>query len=47
MEISHIKQEHAEGFHRCLDIVAKEKRYLAQTEALPLETIQGFVKQSV
>ncbi|NAW63636.1 GNAT family N-acetyltransferase [Photobacterium halotolerans] len=47
MEISLIKQEHAEGFHRCLDIVAKEKRYLAQTEALPLEIIQGFVKQSV
>lgn len=39
--------EHAEGFHACLDAVAREKRFLAQTEALPLERIRGFVQQSV
>lgn len=47
MEISQIKKEHAEGFHSCLDIVSKERKYLAQTEALPLETVKSFVAESV
>jgi putative acetyltransferase len=38
---------HADSFRACLDTVAREKRYLAQTEALPLERIQGFVRDSV
>jgi putative acetyltransferase len=45
--ISPIGEVHAEGFHRCLDAVAREKRYLAQIEALPLERIQEFVRESV
>jgi ribosomal protein S18 acetylase RimI-like enzyme len=39
--------EDAESFRQCLDVVAREKRYLAQIEALPLERIQGFVQDSV
>ena len=35
------------GFRACLDTVARERRYLAQVEALPLERIEGFVRQSV
>ena len=46
-EIVPIALEHAVGFHACLDAVAKEKRYLAQTQALPLERIEGFVRDSV
>jgi RimJ/RimL family protein N-acetyltransferase len=42
-----IAESHAEGFHACLDAVAREKRYLAQIEALPLERIQGFVREHV
>jgi len=42
-----IREEHAESFRECLDIVARERRYLAQIEALPLEKIQGFVRESV
>ncbi len=42
-----IALEHAAGFHACLDAVAKEKRYLAQTQALALERIEGFVRDSV
>jgi len=38
---------HAQGFHACLDAVAREKKYLAQVAALPLEQIRGFVRQSV
>jgi hypothetical protein len=45
--ISPIAIEHAVGFQRCLDTVAREKRYLAQTEALPLEKIEAFVRDSV
>jgi putative acetyltransferase len=42
-----IAESHAAGFRACLDAVAKERRYLAQIEALPLERIQGFVAESV
>jgi ribosomal protein S18 acetylase RimI-like enzyme len=42
-----IAESHAESFHACLDAVAREKKYLAQIEALPLERIQGFVRESV
>jgi ribosomal protein S18 acetylase RimI-like enzyme len=38
---------HAAGYHACLDVVARERRYLAQTQALPLERLQGFVADSV
>ena len=47
IEIVPIALEHASGFHACLDAVAREKRYLAQTQALPLERIEGFVRDSV
>jgi putative acetyltransferase len=33
----------AAGFRACLDTVAREKRYLAQVEAPPLERVQQFV----
>lgn len=42
-----IAEHHAEGFRACLDAVAREKRYLAQTEALPIERIRSFVRESV
>ena len=42
-----ISLSHAASFHGCLDSVAREKRYLAQVEALPLESIESFVRQSV
>jgi ribosomal protein S18 acetylase RimI-like enzyme len=42
-----IAESHVEGFRACLDTVAREKIYLAQIEALPLERIQGFVRESV
>ena len=37
----------APGYRECLDSVAREKRYLAQIEALPLERIEQFVRESV
>ena len=47
IDIAPIALEHAAGFHAGLDAVAKEKRYLAQTHVLPLERIEGFVRDSV
>ena len=46
-EVVPIAESHATGFHACLDAVAREKKYLAQIEALPLERIQGFIRESV
>ena len=45
--IAPIALAHAAGFQRCLDTVARERRYLAQTQALPLEKIEQFVRDSV
>jgi RimJ/RimL family protein N-acetyltransferase len=45
--IAPIAIRHAAGFHACLDAVAREARWLAQTKALPLERIEGFVRDSV
>jgi monofunctional chorismate mutase len=45
--IAPIALAHAASFRACLDTVARERRYLAQTEALPLERIEGFVRDSV
>ena len=42
-----IAVEHTLSFRECLDSVARERRYPAQVEALPLERIQGFVSESV
>lgn len=41
--ISPIGREHIDGFHRCLDIVSKERRYLASVEAPPIERVREFV----
>ena len=37
----------AASYRICLDSVAHERRYLAQMEALPLERIEAFVRESV
>lgn len=47
VQIVPIALHHAPGFHACLDTVAREKRFLAQTQALPLARIEGFVRDSV
>ncbi len=41
--VERIKREHIEGFHQALDLVARERKYLAFLEAPPLETSTKFV----
>jgi putative acetyltransferase len=45
--IAPISIANAAEFQRCLNTVAREKRYLAQIEALPSEKIEEFVRESV
>ena len=42
-----VQEKYAASYRACLDLVARERKYLAQAEALPLEIIQGFLKDSV
>ena len=43
VEIIPIAPEHVESFHRALDFVARERRYLSFLEAPPLESARNFV----
>ncbi|MBW7975003.1 GNAT family protein [Bradyrhizobium sp. BR 10289] len=43
IEIIAISEAHIESFHRALDTVARERRYLAFLEAPPLESTCRFV----
>ncbi len=43
IEIVPITQGHIESFHKTLDVVARERRYLAFLEAPPLESTRAFI----
>jgi ribosomal protein S18 acetylase RimI-like enzyme len=43
VEIAPITSADIESFHRTLDLVARERRYLSFTEAPPLESTRAFV----
>lgn len=45
--IQRISEQHIEGFHACLDAVAREERFLGQTQAPPLQRIADFVSANV
>jgi putative acetyltransferase len=45
--LSSIAESNAESFHRCLDSIAREKRYLGATAGPPLEKVQAFVRENV
>ena len=47
VEIVPITQDHIESFHRALDFVARERRYLAFLEAPPLELTRAFVLNNI
>jgi ribosomal protein S18 acetylase RimI-like enzyme len=43
IEIVPITQGHIESFHRTLDVVARERRYLSFLEAPPFESTRAFI----
>jgi RimJ/RimL family protein N-acetyltransferase len=47
IDIVPIAEEHADGFHAVLDLVARERKYLAMVEAPPLEKVREFIRRNV
>jgi RimJ/RimL family protein N-acetyltransferase len=43
IEIAPIALDHVEGFHRALDRVARERKYLSVFEAFPVEAMKDFI----
>ena len=43
VEIGPITEAHIESFHKTLDVVARERRYLAFLEAPPLDSTRAFI----
>ena len=40
-------EEHIESFRVCLDAVAKERRYLALTQAPPADAVREFIRSAI
>ncbi len=47
IQILPIAPEHIDGFHACLDVVARERSYLVLLEAPPLKAVRVFVRQNI
>lgn len=47
VEIVPITEAHIESFHRALDFVARERRYLAFLEAPPLDAVRTFILDNI
>lgn len=47
VEIIPISEEYIEGFHSCLDSVARERIYLAGVKARPIDTTREFVMNNI
>jgi ribosomal protein S18 acetylase RimI-like enzyme len=47
IEIAPIVAAHVDSFHRTLDTVARERRYLVMLEAPPLENPRSFVQDNI
>lgn len=47
VQIVPISEEHVESFHRCLDSVARERRYLGLVKAPPFESTREFVLSNI
>ncbi len=47
VDIVPIEESHIDGFHRTLDFVAQERRYLAFLEAPPIESTRAFVLNNI
>ena len=47
IQIRHITENDIEGFYACLDAVARERKYLGLTKALPLENIRKWLMKAM
>jgi hypothetical protein len=46
-QIVPITKEHISGFHAAIDVVARERRYLAHLEAPPFEETRRFILDNI
>ena len=47
MNIIPISEEYIESFRNAIDIVARERKYLAMLEARPLESVRDWVSENI
>ena len=47
IEVRQIREEDIESFHAAVDVVARERKYLALLEAPPIERARGFVQRNI
>jgi RimJ/RimL family protein N-acetyltransferase len=47
MEIRSIQETDVEAFRSCLDVVARERKYLAMVEAPPPDKVADFVRNNI
>jgi ribosomal protein S18 acetylase RimI-like enzyme len=47
IQIVPIAEAHIESLHRCLDAVARKRKYLARVQAPPLEAVRQFALRSI
>ena len=40
-------EQHIDGFHRCVGIVARERKYLALVDSPPIESTRAFVRSVI
>lgn len=47
VQVLPITVDHIEGYHRALDVVARERRYLVFLEAPPVDAVRAFVRDNI
>ena len=47
IEVTPIREEHIEGYHACLDSVARERRFIGGVQARPIESTREFVLSNI
>ncbi len=47
IQIEPIRETHIKSYHEAVDVVAREKKFLARTEAPPIEEVEKLVRESI
>jgi ribosomal protein S18 acetylase RimI-like enzyme len=47
VDVVPMEEKHIPGFHRALDVVCRERKYLARLEAPPLASTRAFVQHNI
>ena len=47
IEVRPIRAEDVESFHATVDVVARERKFIARLEAPPIEQVRGFIERNI